>query len=68
MPGKARRRGVGDTSSETEHRSWSFGGLGGHRGSYQNDPLGFGLNNMFVTKKCNTRKYCDLLAGKSGSE
>lgn len=26
-PGKARRRGVDDTSSETEHRSWSFGVL-----------------------------------------
>lgn len=60
VPGKARRRGVG-VELRNRAQELVIWGLGGHRGSYQNDPLwGFGLNNMFVTKECNTRKYCDL--------
>lgn len=40
VPGKARRRGVGDTSSETEHRSWSFGVLEVTEGCIKMTPSG----------------------------
>lgn len=57
-------------SSETKQGSQIIWRLGGHSGSYQNDPL-WGLKwlgNMFATEECSTRKYCDLLAGESGSK